>query len=108
MQHPFVSGIVPVYNDTSRLVLCLDALEHQSCPTERFEVVVVDNGPRPSLEPPIADFRQSRVGHEPRPGSYAARNRGTRSARGRILAFTDADCIPARNWIHTGVGALQQ
>jgi len=41
---PFVSVIIPVYNDNSRLQTCLDALGHQTYPSDRLEVIVVDNG----------------------------------------------------------------
>src|SRR5699024_4557240 len=37
--------------------------------------------------------------HEPNPGSYIARNTGARKARGKILAFTDSDCVPDKNWL---------
>ena len=39
----FVSVIIPVYNDSNRLKLCLQALEKQTYPSERYEVIVVDN-----------------------------------------------------------------
>ena len=41
---PFVSVVIPVYNDADRLALCLRALEAQTYPRERFEIVVADNG----------------------------------------------------------------
>ena len=41
------------------------------------------------------------------PGSYAARNRGIEVAEGEVLAFTDADCVPAADWIEAGVAALR-
>ena len=34
--------------------------------------------------------------------SYAARNKGIRVAIGEILAFTDADCIPTKDWLKNG------
>jgi cellulose synthase/poly-beta-1,6-N-acetylglucosamine synthase-like glycosyltransferase len=39
-------------------------------------------------------------------GPAAARNVGWRVARGEIIAFTDDDCIPARDWLRAGVAAL--
>ena len=40
-----------------------------------------------------------RLLEEARPGSYAARNHGAAQARGRLLAFTDADCTPRPDWL---------
>lgn len=53
-----------------------------------------------------AEFPDVRWLKEPRVGSYAARNKGVAEARGRIIAFTDADCVPDPNWLREGVGAL--
>ena len=43
---------------------------------------------------------------ESRPGSYAARNTGLTHARGEVIAFTDADCLPAPDWVEKGVARL--
>src|SRR5262245_10159476 len=40
---PFVSVIVPVYNDARRLRLCLEALARQTYPAAAFEILVIDN-----------------------------------------------------------------
>lgn len=106
MTTPFVSVIVPVYNDAQRLAICLEALDNQTYPCDRYEVIVVDNG---STDQPIAvveKFRQASIIYEATRGSYAARNRGIASAQGSVLAFTDSDCIPAPNWLEKGVYAL--
>jgi glycosyltransferase involved in cell wall biosynthesis len=106
IQTPFISVIIPVYHNAGGLALCLRALGKQSLPPERFEVIVVDNGP--DLEPDrlLADFPDLRLIQEPRPGSYAARNAGLQVARGDLLAFTDSDCIPDRDWLAEGSQAL--
>ncbi|HVG28910.1 MAG TPA: glycosyltransferase family 2 protein [Pyrinomonadaceae bacterium] len=106
--HPFVSVIVPVYNDSERLQLCLRALEGQTYPQHLYEIVVVDNGSDESPAPSVARPGRVRLCSETRPGSYAARNRGLSLARGEVIAFTDADCIPARDWIERGVARLSR
>lgn len=103
MTTPFVSVIVPVFNDSKRLPLCLQALENQTYPKNSYEVIVIDNGSDESIEPIVTRFRQARVGFEVRPSSYAARNKGISLAQGEILAFTDADSIPFTDWIEKGV-----
>lgn len=103
---PFVSVIVPVFNDPRRLRSCLEGLERQSYPRDRYEVIVVDNGSEQPLDMLVASFSQARLVHESQPGSYAARNKGISVARGEVLAFTDSDCIPRPTWIENGVAAL--
>ena len=104
---PLVSVVIPVRDDAARLGLCLDAIAAQSWPEEAIEVVVVDDGSR---DDPAATCR-GRSGvtfvRQPRATSNAARNRALAAARGEIIACTDADCLPARDWIREGVRCLQ-
>ncbi|PPS45650.1 glycosyltransferase family 2 protein [Chroococcidiopsis sp. TS-821] len=104
----FVSVIVPVFNDAKRLKLCLSALEKQTYPQTLYEVIVVDNAsdPEQNIASVVAQFKQTKTVYERSPGSYAARNKGISHAQGEVIAFTDADCIPAPNWIENGVRNL--
>ncbi|WP_081620155.1 glycosyltransferase family 2 protein [Thioalkalivibrio sp. ALMg9] len=105
---PRFSVIVPTYNDSERCLRCLWALSEQDCPRSDFEIVVVDNGSDPPLPLPseLPEDLQVTLVVELSPGSYAARNRGIREARGDILAFTDSDCLPSRTWLSTAVAVL--
>jgi len=101
---PFVSVIIPVYNDPERLRICLQALEEQTYPKNAYEVIVVDNGSDESIEPIVAGFNQVKASSETsQRGPCVARNKGLSLARGGVIAFTDADCIPASDWIEKGV-----
>lgn len=106
----FVSVIIPVFNDSRRLRRCLEALEHQTYPQHLYQVIVVDNGSdeAESVAAAVAQFQQAIVTFEATPGSYAARNKGITLAKGEIIAFTDADCIPASDWLEQGIAALRQ
>jgi glycosyltransferase involved in cell wall biosynthesis len=107
MNPPFVSIIIPVLEDYESLEKCLEALEEQSYGRENYEIVVVDNGSAAQYVRDLND-RAERVRWycEPQGGSYAARNCGIEHACGEVLAFTDADCIPARDWLERGVEAI--
>lgn len=106
LSNPFVSVIIPVYNDPEHLKICLNALENQTYPKSCYEVIVVDNCSAESIEGVVSQFSQAVATYESRVGSYAARNKGISLAKGDILAFTDADCIPASDWIEKGVANL--
>jgi glycosyltransferase involved in cell wall biosynthesis len=103
---PYVSVIVPTLDDREALARCLAALARQTWPADRHEIVVVDNGSREDPAPLLAAAPRARLAREASPGSYAARNRGVAEARGDVLAFTDADCVPAPEWIERGVARL--
>ncbi|MBF0594276.1 MAG: glycosyltransferase [Candidatus Omnitrophica bacterium] len=102
----FVSVIIPVLNDSHRLVKCLNALDQQTLSRDRFEVIVIDNGSREPLIPDLELSCDVRYLKELTPGDGVARNAGILQARGEIIAFTDADCIPAKDWIEKGIGFL--
>ena len=104
---PFVSVIIPVYNDRDGTRRCLTALQQQTYSAERFEIIVVDNASDDPLHPVVDAFPAAQCLLETKQGSYAARNRGIAEARGEVVAFTDADCKPAPNWIEEGVKALE-
>lgn len=110
MHRYVVSIIIPVFNDAKRLELCLRALHAQTYPQDLLELIVIDNGSTDDIAESVARAwtPNVRLEYETEPGAYqyAARNKGIGLARGEILAFTDSDCIPARDWIEAGVRAL--
>jgi glycosyltransferase involved in cell wall biosynthesis len=107
-QKNFVSVIIPVFNDSDRLNLCLQALERQTYPKHLYEAIVVDNDSdaNQKTETIVKQFSQTSLAFENHPSSYAARNKGISLAKGEIIAFTDSDCIPADDWLERGVANL--
>ncbi len=97
----FFSVIIPTYKDTHRLIKCIKALENQTLDKALFEVIVVNNDPNEILDfgTEIQNDLKVKFLAENRPGSYAARNRGIKEAKGELLAFTDSDCVPDKNWL---------
>ena len=96
-----ISVIIPTYRDDERLNKCLQALTNQTLERFEFEVIVVNNCPKESLDINF-DYLNDlnlKVFSELSPGSYAARNKGIKESKGEILAFTDSDCIPNPDWL---------
>lgn len=96
-RQPDVSIVIPARNEAATIEQALHSVLAQAWPLERLEVIVVDNG---SSDPTAAAVRRFarlhpelliRLLREPRLGVSRARNRGARSARGRVLLFLDAD-----------------
>jgi glycosyltransferase involved in cell wall biosynthesis len=107
---PSISVVVPAHNAAATLGATLAALAVQvSCGT--YEVIVVDSA---SSDGTLGLARRAAAG-DPRvrvlqnPGGEPAgsRNLGVRSARAPWIAFTDADCEPAPDWLAVGTAALQ-
>jgi glycosyltransferase involved in cell wall biosynthesis len=103
---PDVSVVVPVRNGADVIGECLDAIAAQRDAPD-YEVVVVDNGSTDGTAQVAGKHAVgARVVTETRPGSYAARNAGIAVAAGRILAFTDADCLPEPGWLAAAATAV--
>jgi len=103
---PLVSVIIPVYNDTERLIKCLEAIKRQNY-SGKYEVIIIDNGSDETLQPVKGLFPEYHFYNEEKPGSYTARNKGIVLSKGDILAFTDSDCIPSEDWIQNGVRKME-
>ena len=90
-----VSVIVPAYRKRAALALTLAGLERQDWPRHLLQVVVVDDGSEPPIEPPPGTSLPLRVIRQPRRGFglARARNTGVKAAEHDILVFLDADVI---------------
>lgn len=95
---PAVSVVIPCRNEAGTLHACLDALRWQDLPEDRYEVILVDGGSTDGCRELAREFGV-RVLDDPASGPSAARNVGIHAARADLVAFTDADCIPERDWL---------
>lgn len=111
MPDPAVSVVIPTFARPRALRECLDVLARQSMPTADFEVVVVDDGSPEPLDAIAAEFASRialRVVRQENAGPAAARNRGILEARAPLVALTDDDCLPRREWLERLVAAERE
>ena len=102
---PRVTIIVPAWNAENTIDACVAACQNQSYAP--VEVLVVDDGSADATAA-IVEKRGVRCIAQANAGPAAARNRGAREGDGEILAFTDSDCIPRRDWIEQLMRAMEQ
>jgi GT2 family glycosyltransferase len=97
-----ISFVIPVRNDAVRLARCLETIAASAPPGLAMECLVVDNGSTDgSIE--TAQSRGAQALSAPGLKVSALRNRGASQARGRILAFVDADHEIAPAWIRAAL-----
>ncbi len=93
-----VSIIIPAFNEEKHLPLCLASIAGLNWPKDRLEVIVVDNGSTDDTCR-IAESAGAVLLKAPGKTVSGLRNLGARHASGSILAFVDADCTVAPDWL---------
>jgi glycosyltransferase involved in cell wall biosynthesis len=100
-----VSVVVPTYGRSAQFRRLLDSIDRIE-PGTPFEVVIVDDCSPDNTEAVVQAWLAQ---EHPFPARYlrldrnqgpaAARNEGTRIARGRWVAYTDSDCVVDPAWL---------
>ncbi|MGB5687367.1 MAG: glycosyltransferase family 2 protein [Candidatus Electrothrix sp.] len=95
---PLITVAVCTKDRTILLADCLKALQEIDYP--KLDVLIVDNAPTDdSARVLVESFPEFRYVCEPVIGLDTARNRAIQEARGEIVAFTDDDAMPGREWV---------
>jgi glycosyltransferase involved in cell wall biosynthesis len=92
-----VSVVVCTRNRTDLLKDCIDALLQLDYPN--YEILIVDNAPDNDHTKELALAKNVRYVREERPGLDRARNKGIKESSHSIIAFTDDDARPDKNWL---------
>jgi len=101
------SVVVPFHDAECCIGRCAEALLGLDYPRDRYEVLMIDNNSSDGSAEIVKRHPGIRLLSEGKPGAYAARNRGLREARGEVIAFTDADCVPRADWLRVVERAMQ-
>src|SRR3954470_14270172 len=100
-----ISVVIATYRRPSLLLRCLKALAGQTFQMNEFEIVVVTDGPDAETTDAVKDFSHTVdcsifcFSLNQKSGPAAARNFGWRHGNGRLILFTDDDCIPEAKWM---------
>ncbi|TFW06476.1 glycosyltransferase [Oxalobacteraceae bacterium OM1] len=111
-----VSVVVPTRGRPEMLNRCLASLVLQDYELERFEILIVDDGPSAATREVVMRWSDHtavtgpHITYIPSPGPHgpaAARNYGWRAARGDVIAFTDDDTVARPDWLRTGIEVFE-
>lgn len=91
--NPLVSVVMPAYNAARTVAAAIESVRAQAI--DELELIVVDDGSTDATPTVLAGLSMPRlqVLRQPNAGPSAARNRAIDAARGRYLAFLDADDV---------------
>ncbi|WP_421862692.1 glycosyltransferase [Motiliproteus sp.] len=107
IDQPLVSVVIPSYNSRPYIAEAIDSVRVQQ--VESLELVIVDDG---STDGSVDYIRQiapeARVISQANAGAAAARNHGVREARGRYIAFLDADDVWVPGKLQAQLQVLEQ
>lgn len=94
------SIIIPTFNGASRIGNCLDALlEHTA--DQAVQILVVDDGSTDNTVAVVRQYPTVLLISQANAGPAAARNRGAMESGGKVLLFTDDDCVVAPGWLQS-------
>jgi glycosyltransferase involved in cell wall biosynthesis len=101
---PFASIVIAARDEEQRIRSCLLSLLAQDYPSERFEVIVVDDGSRDDTahiveKLCVQDARLRLLRRSPGGSKKAALAQAIEQARGEIILTTDADCQVGAQWL---------
>ncbi len=110
----FISVLVSARNEAATLPHLLHALAAQTYPQNRFEIIIVDDYSTDDTMAVVQTFSKPHI-RIIQPDVDAARSSkkraietGVKEAKGPLLLITDADCIPAPDWIKTMAAFYEQ
>lgn len=113
MMPPFISIIIPCYNEQATIRAALDALYAQTYPREKMEVILADGASEDGTREEIAAFAREhpelslRVVDNPQRIIPSGLNRALEAARGEIILRMDAHAAPYPDYVEKCVAALE-
>jgi glycosyltransferase involved in cell wall biosynthesis len=89
---------------------CLTALEAQSLPRDKWELILVDNASAPSKapQPDLSWHSRAHLVHEEKLGLTPARLRGIRETTGELLVFVDDDNVLDADFLETALRVAEE
>lgn len=105
------SIIIPTYNRKKFLYKCILALNNQTYPAEKYEVIIIDDSSTDGTGEMVKNLDTEPeliYEYQEHSGPAGARNRGIKLARGKYIIFIDDDIIVVPEFIDEHIKKLSQ
>ncbi|MXV52395.1 glycosyltransferase [Pedobacter sp. HMF7647] len=102
-----VSVVIPTYKRPELLKRCIESLFIQTLDHQLYELVIVGDGFDSQTKEVVRTWKEAGFANltyiylPDKKGPAAARNMGWLSAKAKLIAFTDDDCLPKSTWLQT-------
>ena len=113
MKNDLVSIVIPIYNSEKTLNKCIDSVLNQSY--KNVEILLVDDGSKDNSVDVIEAFLKEKPDDRIRlinkgviEGAALTRNRGIKEAKGRYIAFLDADDVWLAHKLQTQMAYMEK
>lgn len=106
----YISVVIPTCNRKRMLEGCLKSIFSQNYKIKNYEVIVVDDKSIDGTGGMVKSIAKKHknlklISNTKNMGPAYSRNIGIKTARGKIIAFTDDDCVVHRDWIDNIIAA---
>ena len=102
-KHPFVSIVIPAYNEEKNIVTTLKSLTKLNYPKNKLEIIVVNDGSTDNTKNVVRQFISNNNAHhiqlinKKNEGKGTALNKGLAISKGDFFVCLDADSIVTRD-----------
>ncbi|MCF8000802.1 MAG: glycosyltransferase [Halanaerobiales bacterium] len=104
-----ISIIIPTRNRKIILKKCLEALNKQSIDSNKYEIIIIDDGSTQDIETMINSLNlkpEIKYHYQEHSGPAKSRNKGIKFAKGKYIIFIDDDIIVNEQFVESHLNKL--
>jgi len=101
MNFPFISIVVPVYNEEKNIGKCLDSLLNQDYPKDKYEIIIVDGNSEDDTKKIVKKYSDIKVLDNPERNTAVGRNIGIKNSKGNFILNFSGHTSAEKNLLST-------
>jgi len=101
MNFPFISVVIPVYNEEKNIGKCLDSLLNQDYPKDKYEIIIVDGNSEDNTKKIVKKYSDIKVLDNPERNTAVGRNIGIKNSKGNFILNFSGHAFAEKNLLST-------
>ena len=105
MSVPFISIVIPVYNEEKNIGKCLDSLLNQNYPEDKYEIIVVDGNSEDNTKKIVEKYTKKysniKILDNPERNTAVGRNIGIKNSKGDFILNFSGHAFAEKNLLST-------